>query len=371
MRQGDKAIRYRFRSLYVKAAFLKARGERMIAIFAVSFALAMIGAVIAASTILGTTGANRVVFGSIAVATAYCLLQFLVVTHKVSGKGRSFIPTFATVAGAAALANFLISADAASALRHGVIPHASSYRETATLGAAFGVLVFVVFTLWLFTFFLFDSMVRLPYELRTYPEAIIFIAFVRVIERSATNTMVSEPLGSRREVTLEIERAARAVEYGLRQVLRLPNARHDAVLEEDLHAMATTIRSFQLGLVMPQPSTLSDIAKKSAIIVRCVCSGMLGSLPTMPLAVDPPRRIGKVFLAVCKSVAIGLFPISLVALLVKANVLDLDSFGRTVLAASIIWAAVSVLIAADPLFASKLTATRDFISAIRGEGNTK
>jgi hypothetical protein len=67
---------------------------------------------------------------------------------------------------------------------------------------------------------------------------------------------------------------------------------------------------------------------------------------------------------------VALAPIAIVLALLWRGVLSDDAFGRTVVAA-VSWAAVSLLMALDPLLVSRLSATRDLVSVLRGEARTR
>jgi hypothetical protein len=372
--ESDSVLKARFRSLYVRAAMMKAQELRDDTVMFVGSTVVSYGCMTALAALVAADPGGAAVLTITAFCALFVLHRILLAFLKASAGGH-----WSVVFGCALMAAGSVGV-AMLLARHwfgyerpfAALPVASGYPAAVAAGVVTGFAGLPISIVGVLLASTIGSSIVGRRRMRNHPDAIVFGAFVEILSYLDSGPAKLASLAARRATAQNFERAARAVEYGLYHALRLSDSGNDLAVQNKLQAIASMIRTHQVSFVLSEKIALLELSNLSVRTIRSVCLGALGSLPVPSSSATAASGLWRSLLASLHNLAAALVPSAVVAALAWRNVLSADAFGRTAVVAAATWAVVSLLLTVNPLSADRLSGPRDLVSALRGDvRNTK
>jgi hypothetical protein len=365
--EADRALKARFRSLYVRTALIRAEDLRDQIVGMVASAVVLFGCMTALVALVASNLGAAVLVGTIALAVLFVLHRLLAALLKASTGGRWPLVVLCSLAAAGSIGS------ATWLARHSLgytwpitsVPRVSDYRGAFDAGVVIGLVGLPISMAAVLVASIAGSSVAGRRRIRSHPDAMLFGAFVEILGYLGSGPAKLASLAARRRTAQSFERAAYAVEYGLRHSLRLSDPGNDLALRNKLYPIASMIRSHQVSFVLSEKVAFVELSNLCVRTIRSVCSGALGSLASPPSAAMPSRSFGRSLLAPLQQVVVALAPGAVVLALVWRGALSADPFGHAVVVAAVSWAVMSLLVTLDPVFTDRLSATSSYGHEVR------
>ncbi|MEV4617870.1 hypothetical protein AB0J74_04010 [Asanoa sp. NPDC049573] len=172
-------------------------------------------------------------------------------------------------------------------------------------------------------------------------------------------------LAERARWVTKIERAARFMERHLPHAFGPADAATMVWRADRAAGAATAIRQLKRHLIAPREDSWDRLVAEIRAATVAVASGQLGDLRwASPVSVDPRRRL-KQALGIARTVAVAAVPLAVV--LAVTPLVDFDSETlRWARLATLGWAVIYLLIAADPNLKDKIEVAQSTANFLRG-----
>ncbi|GIF50121.1 hypothetical protein DFJ67_3168 [Asanoa ferruginea] len=163
----------------------------------------------------------------------------------------------------------------------------------------------------------------------------------------------------------KIERAARFIEHQLPRAFGPADAATVVWRADRAAGAATAVRQLKRHLIAPRADSWDRLVAGLRAATIAVASGQLGDLRwASPVSVDPRRRL-KLALGIARTVAVAAIPFAVV--LAVTPLVDFDSETlRWARLATLGWAVIYLLIAADPNLKDKIEVAQSTANFLRG-----
>ncbi len=194
------------------------------------------------------------------------------------------------------------------------------------------------------------------------------LGILSLVEREAH---LWEESGFSSIVSLRLEEVARSMLYYLPRYVRTGDAVTDAWFADTANQMAAAMRALKKWAVTPKPDTCERFIEQ---IVGSFVHAASGNWDCMqraePGKLTPSKRLHNA-LAVSRTILLAFLPLVLLEIAQQTPVAPRGDIAEYLKAGFIIWAALTLLVALDPLFSAKLTALKEAVQLLPFWGSKK
>lgn len=247
-----------------------------------------------------------------------------------------------------------------------------SLQRSALVGISLTVTMSLVFVVWAVIF----ALVRIRYERRVFywmPDSLVVTRLLRVLVRIERQPNRWADLAFRRNMISDLEDVALCIEVYIPRRVESGNRVLNVAFRQEAEQMAAAVRNLAKWIVAPKPDTQRQFIERVSSNLVSAIRGNWGDFER----VEPERipsvqawrsRLG----ALLRVILIGLMPGTVLWVVQSSPALALsDPIAEYAKAGALLWALLSVFVALDPLFGTKLGALKDISSLLPLPGKGK